>query len=202
MKLPNPKLIQELQVEMDVLPGILSHCQAVARHAVVIAKKIKTQNPNLSLDVELIKVGAELHDLCKVLTLKELNPEKFGFAPASESQITKWQQLRAKYPKSGHELQILAEIMRQKGYDEFAKFLLQIGWTGNQSYLNSGLEIKIIHYADWTIQGDQIVPFMDRVDYCIERYGSRWTDRDQVWWGKYRQNELKLEKEITELLGV
>lgn len=199
IKVPPEKEIQELMKELDVLPVISEHCRACAKKSLKIAKKILERSKVKSLDLKLVELGALLHDMAKIVTIKELAPEKFGAPPATKEQKKKWKGLRKKYESDGHELQVLAKIFQEKGYHEFADFLLSIGWTGNQIYLNGPLEVKIIHYADWTLQGSKDVDFRTRVDYCIEVYKNRWVQKPKDWWDQFRQNELQIEEEILEL---
>jgi hypothetical protein len=185
--------------ELDVLPIISEHCEACAKKALLIAGKILKNGKANRINLELVELGAKFHDMAKIVTIEELAPEKFGAPPATKEQIERWKKLRKKYGSDGHELQVLANIFRKKGFDDLADFLLSIGWTGNQVYLTGSLEVKIIHYADWSLQGSKDVNFEDRVDYCIDTYRNRWTKKPQIWWNQFKENELLLEKEILRL---
>jgi hypothetical protein len=201
MQIPTKEEIAQLQEEFDILPVINEHLKACERKALEIAEKILKSGKVKELDFELIKLGAQLHDLAKAATIEELAPEKFGFPPATEAQIKKWKAVRKKYPTKGHELEVMAEIMREKGYDKFAGFLLTLGWPQNPGYLTGTLESKIIHYADWTLEGVKDIPFKDKVEYERETYGKKYGDKSEQEWEVWKQNEYEFEKYMLDLMG-
>lgn len=201
MKIPPKREIEEIKKELDVLPIITKHCDACARKARGIGEKMLKIGKIKNLNLDLLEFGARLHDLAKIVTIEKLEPEKFGALPATKEQISKWKTLREKYSAKGHELQVLAEIMRKRNYEEFADFLLSLGWTGNPTYLDASLEVKIIHYTDWTLHGEEDMDFKEKVEYLIKTYKDRWTKKSDEWWENFRQDEYALEQELLSLVN-
>lgn len=105
-----------------------------------------------------------------------------------------WKMLRSRYA-GVHETLVAADVLRPI-FPEFSEFVANIGSTGNSIYLNGGMELKVVHYADWRVQFTTIIPFRDRLQYLKDTYLPRHPDKGDAWWEAAVQKELELEHEI------
>ncbi len=155
---------------------------------------IGLRDDGVQIDLDLVDRGCLVHDAMKAVTLPTLvaNPE-FRYVPsAREIEV----QARLKQRYAGlHETLITADILRPS-FPEFSDFVANIGSTGNTTYLDGGIELKVIHYADWRVQFDRIVPFRDRLQYLKDTYLSRQPEKGDAWWEAAVKKEMELEQEI------
>jgi hypothetical protein len=175
---------------------IRRHCSVVELVGERIARDLA--DAGVEIDVELVVVGCRLHDAFKAASLKELVPRpEWGYEP-SERELEAWAALRRRFT-GVHETIVAARILAPE-FPEFAEFVAKIGSTGNPTYLTERLELKIVHYADWRVQFDEIIDFDDRLDYLRETYKDQWSDKGAGWWDETLVAEKALEAEIFERL--
>jgi len=192
MKFPNDSYCDQLFDQYAVPEPIRRHCAKVAEVGAFLAQQLS--RAGVTIDVELVRIGCRVHDAFKVASLPELvaKPE-WGYEP-SERELAVWKDLRSKYTGM-HETLVAAEMFRDE-FPEFSKFVALIGSTGNPTYLDASLEIKVLHYADWRVQFDQIASFDDRLEYLRGAYQDKWIEKGADWWEQTLAREKQLEAEL------
>lgn len=193
MELPSPEYIRTELFDKYAVPStIRRHCEKVRDVGEILAAGL--HNDGVQVDLELVDRGCLVHDAMKAVTLPTLtaNPE-FRYIPSAR-EIEVQARLKERYTGL-HETLITADILKPV-FPEFSEFVAQIGSTGNPTYLNGGIELKVIHYADWRVQLDRIVPFRDRLQYLKDTYLVRQPEKGDAWWEAAVEKELQLENEI------
>jgi len=196
MEYPNDSYCDQLLDRYAVPEPIRRHCAKVAEVGSFLA--LQMSEAGVMIDVDLVRIGCRVHDAFKVASLPALvaKPE-WGYEP-SEREIAVWRDLRSKYADM-HETLVAAEMFREE-FPEFSEFVALIGSTGNPTYLDASIELKVLHYADWRVQFDQIASFDDRLAYLRETYQDKWIEKGADWWEQTLAREKQLEAELFELL--
>lgn len=193
MKLPSPEYIRSEIYERYAVPStIRQHCEKVRDVGEVLANGL--QIVGVQVDIPLVDSGCLVHDAMKAVTLPPLtaNPS-MDYIPTAR-EIAVQAELKGRYPNL-HETLITADLLKPE-FPDFSRFVANIGSTGNPTYLDGGVELKIIHYADWRVQFTRIVPFKDRLQYLKDTYLSRQPEKGDAWWEAAVEKELQLEDEI------
>lgn len=193
MELPSPEYIRTELFDKYAVPStVRRHCEKVRDVGEVLANGLL--NDGVPIDLDLVDRGCLVHDAMKAVTLSTLvaNSE-FRYVPSAR-EIEVQARLKERYAGL-HETLITADILRP-AFPEFSDFVANIGSTGNTTYLDGGIELKIIHYADWRVQFDRIVPFRDRLQYLKDTYLHRYPEKGDEWWEAAVKKELELEQEI------
>jgi len=192
MKYPNDAYCDQLLDRYAVPEPIRRHCAKVAEVGTFLAQQLR--EAGVTIDIDLVRIGCRVHDAFKVASLPELvaKPE-WGYKP-SEREIAVWRDLRGEYAGM-HETLVAAEIFRDE-FPEFSEFVALIGSTGNPTYLDASLELKVLHYADWRVQFDQIASFDDRLEYLRGAYQEKWIEKGADWWEQTLAREKQLEADL------
>ena len=128
-------------------PNVIRHSKAVAKLSVEIAKEL---NKKMDVDVNLIKVGALLHDIGR-----------------SNTHSADHAVVGAKIARSlGLPLRVISIIERHIGGGITRKEAKELGWPA-KSYMPKTIEEKIVAYADKLIEGSKRVP-IDRTIKSLE----------------------------------
>jgi uncharacterized protein len=174
-KLPNYDEAIELLKKLKLRKNIIRHVIAVRNKALEIAKKIK--NNGHPLDMDLIEIGALLHDIGRART----NKLEHGIEGAKIIE-------ELGYSKK---LSRIAETHILGGIDiEYARKLgLEV-----RSYLPETLEEKIVCYADKLIKGHTEVTIAERFRRWKKRFG------DTLLLSDSEENIRKIEIELDELM--
>lgn len=192
MKIPTELHCEQLFVRYAVPAPIRRHCAVVESVGRLLAEQL--DEAQVEIDVELVAIGCRLHDAFKAASLEQLEPRpEWGYVP-TERELVAWRELRARFAGM-HETLVAAEVLRPE-FPEFADFVAKIGSTGNPTYLTERLELKVLHYADWRVQFDQIIDFDERLDYLRDAYRRQWIDKGEHWWEETLAAEKQLEAEI------
>jgi uncharacterized protein len=138
-KLPSPQTVLKLLSESGCSKKVIAHCKAVSGLAVKFANSCKQRG--LKVDVELVEVGALLHDIGRSKT-HTVNHGIVGVEIAQSLNL----------PQS-----IISIIERHVGGGITANEAEKLGWPV-KNYLPTTLEEKIICYADKLIEGRKVVP--------------------------------------------
>jgi uncharacterized protein len=169
--LPNREQSIELLRKNHCPPQVINHCVAVADLALEIAKKISVKG--LEVNLELVEVGAILHDLGR-----------------SENQTVDHGLIGAQMAQSiGLPEQVVSIIKRHVGGGVTAEEAALFGWS-KDIYIPQTLEEKIVSYADKLINHSKRVP--------IELEIKRLQKENKV---EAAERVRKLSEEITSLLG-
>ncbi len=169
--LPSREQAIELLKKNHCSTAVIAHCKAVSKLATQTA--LTCQKKGIPVDVELVKIGALLHDIGRSKT-HSVDHVVAGAEIARANKL----------PES-----IVAIIERHVGggiTDEEAK---QLGWPkGN--YMPQTLEEKIVSYADKLVEtSDHIVP----IEITIARFREQKLDTAA-------DRMLKINTEISKLV--
>jgi len=135
--------------ESGCSPEVMRHCRAVAKLATEMAEKCRIKGMNV--DVDLVKIGALLHDIGRSKT-HTVDHVISGAAIAKSLGVPP---------------EIVSIIERHVGAGISAEEARDLGWP-RKSYLPQTLEEKIISYADKLIEGSK-KGSIDRAIQIFER---------------------------------
>lgn len=199
----------DLFQEFVILSNVERHSVAVTSFAIYLAQEVEKRK-KIKINYEIVFATSLFHDLAKISQVKILEPEKYGFDPLTPKQMETWQILRSisdslqslfeelKLEKKVHETDVTDLIIAYR-FPELRDYIKQIGGTRNDIYLSAGLEIKIMHYADWRMQINDIAPFAERLDFIFTKY---WADIASEKKQKRLDQEFELEALLFSDLGI
>ncbi len=195
MNLPTLLQCQELFEKYKVPAGTVKiHCETVNKVAVFLAQElVKRKYP---LRPEIIKPFSLLHDFMKVVVLERLTNPPYNYKP-TEEEVQMHQKLREKY-KGLSETKVAYLILKEK-YPEFAALFLELDELTRNPRAPVREETKFIHYVDWRVMGNSIVPLQERMAYIWQRYGP-WIRKQGIDWEASRQEQRAYEAKIFKLL--
>jgi uncharacterized protein len=169
--LPSREQALQLLYDNKCSPKVIKHCEAVAKLAVETAEKCKEKG--LSVDVDLVEIGALLHDIGRSKT-HSVHHAVIG------AEIL---------AKAGLPEPLISIIKRHVGGGITATEAEWLGWPkGN--YTPTTLEEKIVSYADKLIEGAERAPIEIAIDQLVRKHGQDAADR-----------VLKIHKALTEIIG-
>ena len=151
-RIPKPEEAIRILRESGCSPNVIRHCMAVAEIAVKIA--LKCRERGVPVDLELIRIGALLHDLGRSKTHSVHHPI-VGAKIAEELGL----------PEA-----IIRIIKRHIGGGLTAEEAAELGWPV-ENYLPETLEEKIVTYADKLIDGDKVVPIEKTIEEFKRKLG-------------------------------
>lgn len=172
-RIPTPEEAIEILRESGCSPNVIRHCRAVAEIAVKIA--LKCRERGIPVDLELIRIGALLHDLGRSKTHSVHHPI-VGAKIAEELGL----------PEA-----IIRIIKRHIGGGLTAEEAAELGWPV-ENYLPETLEEKIVTYADKLVDGDKVVPLEKTIEEFKRKLGE---DHPSI------KRIMNLHREIMELCG-
>ena len=172
-RIPTPEEAIRILRESGCSPNVIRHCRAVAEIAVKIA--LKCRERGVPVDIELIRIGALLHDLGRSKTHSVHHPI-IGAKIAEELGL----------PEA-----IIRIIKRHIGGGLTAEEAAELGWPV-ENYLPETLEEKIVTYADKLIDGDKVVPIEKTIEEFKRKLGE---DHPSI------RRIMNLHREIMELCG-
>jgi uncharacterized protein len=170
-KLPSQEEAIRILKENGCSTNVVRHCKAVAELAVQIAEKCA--NKGAHIDIELVQIGALLHDIGRAKT-HGVNHPIFGAEIARSLKL----------PEN-----LVRIIERHLGGGISVKEAHKFGWP-ERSYIPKTLEEKIVAYADKLIEGERQVPIENTVQKLYDRLG---TDHPSA------RRVLSLHREISKL---
>jgi uncharacterized protein len=170
--LPSRERALQLLFENGCSVKVVNHCRAVAELALETAERLKQKG--LDVDVELVEVGALLHDIGRSRT-HSVHHVIEGIAIARQAGL----------PDS-----VVAIIRRHVGGGISVDEVKALGWPNGDSYVPVTLEEKIVSYADKLIENGKRVP-LNRVIEQLHRESKP----------EAAERVRRLHKEITVLLG-
>ena len=169
-KLPSREQAIEILRKNQCSTRVINHCQAVAALAVELAKQLETKN--CKVDLELVEIGALLHDLGRSKT-HTVDHAIVGAKIAESLELPQ---------------PVISIIKRHVGAGITAQEAQWLGWP-KDVYVPATLEEKIVSYADKLIDGSRKVP----IDLTIEQL--RMDQKSDA-----AERVRKLHEEITSLL--
>ena len=172
-RIPTPEEALKILRESGCSPNVIRHCKAVAKIATKIA--LKCREKGVPVDLELIRIGALLHDLGRSKTHSIHHPI-VGAKIAEEYGLPEV---------------IIRIIKRHIGGGLTAQEAAELGWPV-ENYLPETLEEKIVTYADKLIDGDKVVPIEKTIEEFKRKLGE---DHPSI------KRIMNLHREIMELCG-
>ena len=171
--LPSSHKALTLLFESGCSKKVIAHCKAVSTLAVKFAKACKKNGQDV--DVELVEVGALLHDIGRSRT-HGINHSIVGVEIAQSLDL----------PES-----IVSIIGSHIGGGITAKEAKELDWPV-KDYLPTTLEEKLVTYADKLIEGRKVVPLKKTLDKFSRELGENHPAIDRI---------IRLHEELVPLIG-
>jgi uncharacterized protein len=149
-RLPSRKQAIRFLRESGCSTNVIRHCEAVAELAKEIAETC--QEKGLDVDLELVEIGALLHDIGRSRT-HSVHHAVEGAKIGSSLNLPE---------------PVLAIIKRHVGGGITAKEAKKLGWP-RDSYVPETLEEKIVSYADKRIADSRRVPMERTVEVYSQK---------------------------------
>ena len=172
-KLPSSQMALRLLSESGCSSRVIAHCKAVSALAVKFAEACESKG--LSVDVDLVEVGALLHDIGRSKT-HAVNHVIVGVEIAKSLNL----------PES-----IVSIIERHVGGGITADEAKELGWPV-KDYVPTTLEEKLVTYADKLIEGLRVVPIEKTLLNLSRELGENHPAIDRV---------IRLHEELFPLIG-
>lgn len=190
INLPSLSQCSELFEKYKVPGTVKVHCQTVHTVAVFLAEKLVEKG--FPLRLEIVKPFSLLHDFMKAVVLERLDSPPYHYTPAPE-EAKMHQRLRKQY--SGKSETYVAYLILKDQYPEFARLFLELDQLTQNPLASVSEETAFIHYVDWRILGNKVVPLQKRMEYIYERYG-KWILKNNIDWSASRQEQFNYEQKI------
>jgi uncharacterized protein len=172
-KLPSSQMALRLLSESGCSKRVIAHCKAVSALAVKFAEACEKKG--LSVDVDLVEVGALLHDIGRSKT-HGVNHVIVGVEIAKSLNL----------PES-----IVSIIECHVGGGITAEEAKELGWPV-KDYLPKTLEEKLVAYADKLIEGSRVVSIERTIEQFSKTLGENHPAIDRI---------IRLHEEIFPLIG-
>jgi len=172
-KLPSSQMALRLLSESGCSKRVIAHCKAVSALAVTFAEACEKKG--LDVDVNLVEVGALLHDIGRSKT-HSVNHAIVGVEIAKSLNL----------PES-----IVSIIERHVGGGITADEAKELGWPV-KDYLPTTLEEKLVSYADKLIEGSRVVSIERTIEQFSRTLGENHPAIDRI---------IRLHEELFPLIG-
>ena len=172
-ELPSPQTALKLLSEAGCSQRVIDHCKAVSALAVQFAEACK--NRGLDVDVDLVEVGALLHDIGRSKT-HGVDHAVVGVEIAKSLSLPK---------------PIVSIIERHVGGGIDAEEAKELGLP-MKNYFPTTLEEKLVAYADKLIEGNRVVPIERTIEQISEKLGEQHPAIDRI---------IRLHEELVPLIG-
>lgn len=179
--------------EFCVPQNIVKHSEKVMQIAEDIAEKIIANG--IEVDIESLKVACLLHDILKIVDLKNDNYKKIC-EKAPKKNKEKWDELRKIYSGVSHS-DAAAKLLRIMGEEKLARLVEfhRFDAVIDKDPKDFTLEEKIMTYADKRVLHDKVVPLKKRFSDGLKRYNIKPEDINEEIYEKY----FEIERELLEL---
>lgn len=168
--IPTQSECDRLIREMAMLDHIVSHSRLVCRVALLLTDHLLALARRPSLNRELVRASALLHDITKTRSFKT----------------------KERHAQSGE------IFLREKGFPEVGKIVGQHVCLDQFSEQAPLTEAEIVNYADKRVLHDQVASLYDRMSYIRDRYCK--TDEHLEKMRCLWEESLALERKIFRLL--
>ncbi len=187
-----PSILQccELFTRYRVPGTIRVHCETVHKVAVFLTQQLKEQG--YPLDLTIVSSFSLLHDFMKAVVLERLTDPPYNYHPTND-EVKMHQRLRQQF--AGMSETKVASLLLQDNYPEFAKLFLELDELTQNPHALVHEETKFIHYVDWRVLGNKVVPLSERMAYIYQRYGP-WIEKKQIDWEATKQEQQEYERKI------
>ncbi len=185
MILPTQHQCLDYFAEYNVPDNIFFHCQRVQKVSLMLAEEL--QKKNIPLNLELVRCLGILHDLFKMITIKEFGKNHYHKdAKITEEQEEFWKRMQEKYFDM-YEGEVAYLILK----DTFPELAIALKNVSNPKHEDYTWEERIVHYADWRVLQEKIVLLDERLAYLQQRY-----PRPGDVWDRYAKKIKKMEQTI------
>ncbi len=195
MKLPTLSHCHELFEQYKVPGTVKEHCNAVHTVAVFLAQELVKQR--YPLNINIVKPFSLLHDFMKAVVLERLTDPPYNYQPTQE-EIEMHQKLRRQYPQMSETK--VAHLLLKDEFPEFARLFLELDDLTRNPKANVSEEARFIHYVDWRVLGNKVVPLSVRLAYIYDKYG-HWIKKKDIDWEAAKQEQFEYEHKIFNYLG-
>lgn len=184
MKLPTRDECISYFEKYKVPCNIKEHCIKVEQVSIFLAENLKEAGVEIS--VELVGRVALLHDIFKMVTITDFGSGPHKDAGITSEQIEFWQKMQIKFPNmyEGD----MAFVIFKETYPVLAKSIKN---AGNPKLDEYTIEEGVVHYADWRVFQNAIIPLQERLNYLQQHY-----PREKSIWDAYVDKIQKLEARI------
>jgi uncharacterized protein len=172
-KLPSSQTALKLLSEAGCSKRVIAHCKAVSALAVKFAEACKKNG--LDVDVELVEVGALLHDIGRSKT-HGVDHAVVGVGIAKSLNLPE---------------PIVSIIERHIGGGIAAEEAKDLGLPV-KDYFPATLEQKLVAYADKLIEGSRVVPIERTLEQFSKTLGKHHPAIDRI---------IRLHEELVPLIG-
>lgn len=164
MRIPSEKECYRLIYETGMMEHIVAHSVRVSQVAVLISDHLKAKG--FDLNRELVRASALLHDITKTRS----------FETGENHALTGCQ------------------FLSERGYAEVGQIVRQHVRLDVYNDSEMPTEAEIVNYADKRVLHDQVASLRQRLDYIMEKYGTRpeYHERIRHTWQKTGELENKL----------
>jgi hypothetical protein len=197
MKLPTHEQAESYFVKYKVPANIRLHCQTVNKLALFLAKELKKAGEDV--DVEIIDRLSLLHDVFKAVVIKDLRPDPVFKSNPTEEEITFWAGMKEKYAGM-YETGMFAAVFQEE-YPEFCNLVTNYG-SHDQPTSTKSREEQIVHYADWRVFVDDIIPLQERIDDLRIRYAAKIEAAGVELWDIRVKDEFAVEASICTKINI
>ncbi len=177
MKIPSKQECMDNFEKYKVPNNIRKHCILVSKVSVFLGKELEKKG--IDLDLEVLEMLGLVHDMFKVVVLKELVPSEYHHPEAyTQEEIAMWKHLRETYPNM-YESGVYAAIFKEK-YPKFCDHVRRLSDPTNDE---KEWHEQIVHYADWRVSNMEILSLAGKLKGLKERYtktDGRWEEYERV----------------------
>lgn len=184
MILPTHEECLDYFEEYKVPDNIKQHCITVWQAARTLG--IHLEQAGVPVNQRLLESLAILHDLFKMVSIRDFGTGVHAKAELSDEQRKMWIELRERFP--GMHEGLVAHLIFKDKYPQFAVALKNVCNPGIE---NPTLEEGIVHYCDWRVFQNSIVTIPVRLEYLKKHYG-----RDPAVWDSFARNIERIEERI------
>ena len=190
MKTPTLAQCYALFDQYQVPGTVRAHCNAVFHVASYLAQELeKSEYP---LNMEIVKPFALLHDFMKAVVLEKLTDAPYNYNPTA-AEAAMHQRLRQQY--LGKSETYAAYSILKEEFPEFANLFQELDELTRNPDAVVSEETKFIHYVDWRVLGNKIVPLQERIEYIFKKYG-KWIQKNNIDWEATQQEQFDYEQQI------
>lgn len=190
MNLPTRQQCLGYFTEYKVPKNIFEHCLKVEEAASFLAKKLNQAGEDIN--VELVERLALLHDLFKAVVLDLTKPNPIFHYNYSAEETAMWKYLREKYPNC-YEGDVAYDLFK----DDYPQLALSIKIVGLPKKNDKSYEEMLVHYADWRILRNRVVPLSERLAYLKQTY-----PREAEEWDADEKIVFEFEARIMKVLNI
>lgn len=190
MKTPTLQHCQELFGQYKVPGTVKEHCKTVHKVAAFLAEELIKKGYPLRLDI--VKPFSLLHDFMKAVVLERLTDPPYNYQPSKE-ETEMHQKLREQY--KGHSETYVTYLLLKEEFPEFAQLFLELDELTRNPQAVVSEETRFIHYVDWRVLGNKVVPLTQRMNYIYERYG-QWIQKRGIDWKEVQQEQYDYERKL------